>query len=118
MSDYVCVNCNTSLDEDNGLCDDCFASIPKDEWFSFVKETPYSTRNQDGQIKYFDSIEEALSDFIGDTGYRLSIEIPGNNVHIYRDELPEIEDHKPGSLGYEIQHKQITYVAAVRVNRQ
>jgi len=34
-----------------------------------MKDTPYSTRNQNSVITYFDTVEEAIADFIGYEGY-------------------------------------------------
>jgi len=67
----------------------------------FQEETNYSTRNQDGEIKYFQTIEEALEDFASYLGYRLSVIINGMSIHIHREELPDLPNAKPGSLAWE-----------------
>ena len=68
-------------------------------------------------ITFFDTVEEAIADFIGYEGYRLDIEIDGAIVHIRRDELPLISEAKPGSLAYDNPSKMISYEATVIVQR-
>lgn len=82
-----------------------------------MKDTPFSTRNQNSVITFFDTVEEAIADFIGYEGYRLDIEIDGAIVHIRRDELPLISEAKPGSLAYDNPSKMISYEATVIVQR-
>lgn len=65
-----------------------------------MEDTPYSTRNQNGLTTFFNTVEEAITDFIGYEGYRLSIKIKGSDVHFYRDELPVIPEEIPGSLSW------------------
>lgn len=50
----------------------------------------YSTRNQEGTITFFETIEEAINDFCGYLGYRLSISFDNKTLHIHRDDLPKI----------------------------
>jgi len=72
-----------------------------DDEMMFQEETNYSTRNQYGEIKYFQTIEEALEDFASYLGYRLSIFINGMSIHINREELPDLPSAKYGSLAWE-----------------
>lgn len=116
MSDYFCYSCFTELEDDLSLCDKCFSLMKMDEWITF-EETPYSTRNQNGQIKYFKTIEEALIDFFESEGYRLSIITPEKQMHFYREELPDLPKSKPGSIGYDNPSANITYNAKIMVQR-
>lgn len=56
------------------------------------KMIEFYTRNQDGKVETFDSAEEAIKSFISYDGYRLSIDVDGKSIHIYRDALPVIKD--------------------------
>jgi hypothetical protein len=84
----------------------------------FMKDTPYATRNQNGVVTFFDTVEEAVADFIGYNGYRLDIEIDGAYVYFYRDELPIVKDLKPGSLIHMNPSKYIDYESKIVVNRK
>ena len=83
-----------------------------------MKDTPYSTRNQNGVITLFDSFEEALTDFLGYEGYRLSVTTNTNEVHIYRDELPEMNNAQPGSLAYDNPSGRVTYMSQIVLQRK
>ena len=83
-----------------------------------MEDTPYSTRNQNGVVTFFDTFEEALIDFLGYNGYRLDIEIDGANVHFYRDELPVAKNSQPGSLAYMNPSKYVEYESKVVVDRK
>jgi hypothetical protein len=85
--------------------------------FMFQEETNYSTRNQFGLVSYFKTIEEALIDFLEYEGYRLSIVFKDKSVHFYRDELPELNKSKPGSMAYENPTRTIEYTAKVMVQK-
>ena len=85
--------------------------------FMFQEETNYSTRNQFGVISYFKTIEEALINFLEYEGYRLSITLKDKSVHFYRDELPELNKAKPGSMAYENPTNIIEYTAKVMVQK-
>lgn len=87
------------------------------EEYEWLKDTPYSTRNQNSVITFFDTVEEAVADFIGYEGYRLDIEINGAMIHIRRDELPLISEAKPGSLAYDNPSSMVSYEATVIVQR-
>lgn len=67
----------------------------------FLEETSYSTRNQNGVINYYKTIEQAVEAFAGYDGYRLSIDVGSFIIHIHRDELPEIPEAIPGSIGFD-----------------
>ena len=84
----------------------------------FMKDTPYSTRNQNGVITFFNSFEEALNDFLGYEGYRLSINNDNNEIHFYRDELPEIVNAQPGSLAYDNPSNRISYMSKIILQRK
>ena len=83
-----------------------------------MKDTPYATRNQNGVVTFFDSVEEAITDFIGYEGYRLDIEINGAVIYIHRDELPVISKAKPGSLAYDNPSASVSYEAKIIVARK
>jgi hypothetical protein len=83
-----------------------------------MKDTPYSTRNQNGVITFFDTADEAIADFIGYEGYRLSIKIEGATIHIHRDELPVIPNAQPGSLAYANPSARNSYEAKVIVEKR
>jgi hypothetical protein len=83
-----------------------------------MKDTPYATRNQNGVVTFFDTVEEAMADFIGYEGYRLDIEVNGATVYIYRDELPVMSKAEPGSLAYDNPSKRVRYEAIVVVERK
>jgi hypothetical protein len=83
-----------------------------------MKDTPYATRNQNGVVTFFDTVEEAIADFIGYEGYRLDIEVNGIVVFIYRDELPLMSKAQPGSLAYDNPSKRVSYEAKVVVERK
>lgn len=85
--------------------------------FMYQKESNYSTRNHFGLIKFFETIEEAISDFLEYEGYRLSITIMNKTVHFYRDELPELNKAKPGSIGYANPTAMIEYTAKIMVQK-
>ena len=89
-----------------------------EEYEECMKDTPYSTRNQNSVITYFDTIEEAIADFIGYEGYRLDIEIDDVIVHIHRDELPIIPKAEPGSISYNNPSARNIYEANVTVARK
>ena len=78
---------------------------------------PYSTRNQNGVITYFDKLEDAMNDFMGYDGYRISIKLDSSTIYIHRDELPMIPKAKPGSLAYDNPSARNTYEAKVIVER-
>jgi hypothetical protein len=82
-----------------------------------MKDTPYSTRNQNGITTFFDTAEEAIKDFIGYEGYRLSIKLDSSIIYIHRDELPTIPKAEPGSLAYDNPSARNTYEAKVIVER-
>lgn len=46
------------------------------------------TRNVYGQVTEYDSLEEAIKDFVAYEGYRLSFTTDDLSIHIHRDELP------------------------------
>lgn len=83
-----------------------------------MQDTPYSTRNQNGVVTFFNTAEEAFADFMGYDGYRLDIEINGANIHIYRDELPVAKNSQPGSLAYMNPSKYVEYESKIVVNRK
>jgi hypothetical protein len=83
-----------------------------------MKDTPYATRNQNGVVTFFDTVEEAIADFIGYEGYRLDIEINSAVIYIHRDELPVISKAKPGSLAYDNPSASVSYEAKVVVSRK
>ena len=83
-----------------------------------MKDTPYSTRNQNGVITFFDTADEAIADFIGYEGYRLSIKIEGATIYIHRDELPNVPKAQPGSLAYDNPSARNTYDAYVVVEKR
>jgi hypothetical protein len=68
--------------------------------YEFNSPTNYYTRNQDGQIFYFQTFEQALADFLSYNGYRISVETEFGSFHLHRDELPIIPNAEPGSLAY------------------
>lgn len=82
-----------------------------------IEETNYSTRNQFGVISYFETIEEALIDFLEYEGYRLSIIFGDKSVHLYRDELPTLNKAKPESIGYADPTRMIEYIAKIMVQK-
>ena len=82
-----------------------------------MEDTPYSTRKQNGVITFFDTAEEAIKDFIGYEGYRLSIKLDSSTICIHRDELPNIPKAEPGSLAYDNPSARNTYEAKVIVER-
>jgi hypothetical protein len=81
----------------------------------FQEETNYSTRDQFGMINYFETFEKALESFLSYEGYRLSIIFEDKSVHFYRDELPELNKAKLGSIGYSNPEKRIEYTAKISV---
>ena len=83
--------------------------------FMNQEEPNYSTRDQFGTINYFGTFEQALESFLSYDGYRLSIHLADKSVHLYRDELPELNKSKPGSIGYENPTGMIEYTAKVLV---
>lgn len=82
-----------------------------DDEMMFQEETNYSTRDQNGQIVYFETIEEAIKSFVSYDGYRLSIVTDEFSLYIFRDELPELTDYQPGSIGYS--NPAITYKSTI-----
>ena len=83
----------------------------------YMDDGPYSTRNQNGVITYFDKLEDAMNDFMGYDGYRISIKLDSSTIYIHRDELPMIPKAKPGSLAYDNPSARNTYEAKVIVER-
>jgi hypothetical protein len=83
-----------------------------------LEDTPYSTRNQNGVITFFNTAEEAFSDFIKYDGYRVSIEVEGAVIYIHRDELPLIPTAKPGSLAYANPSARNIYEAKVIIEKR
>lgn len=77
----------------------------------------YHTRNRIGVINWYDNIDDALTDFLSYDGYRLGIESNGDTVYFFRDELPNLPNFKPGSLGYENPSKDIEYNSKVLLQR-
>lgn len=63
-----------------------------------MKSTNYYTRDQNGIVTFFDTIEEAIANFISYEGYRLSIETDEAITTIRREELPMIPEYEKGSL--------------------
>jgi hypothetical protein len=61
-----------------------------------------SCRNTDGVVYYFDSLEDALNNFISYDGYRLSLVSRDISFHVYREELPSI----PKNFDFDRQSKQ------------
>ena len=84
----------------------------------FMEDTPYSTRDQNGVITFFNTVEEAIANFAGYEGYRLSIKVNDMTIYIHRDELPVISNAKPGSLAYSNPSSRIEYEAKVIVEKR
>lgn len=82
-----------------------------------MEDTAYSTRNQNGVITYFDKLEDAMNDFMGYDGYRISIKLDSSTIYIHRDELPVIPKAKPGSLAYDNPSARNEYEAKLIVER-
>lgn len=88
-----------------------------DDEMMFQEETNYSTRDQNGQIVYFDTIEEAIKNFVSYDGYRLSIKIENSYIYIYRDELPVIPKEIPGEMSWFNPSARNEYEAKIIVER-
>lgn len=85
--------------------------------FDFLEETSYSTRNQTGVIKYFNTFEEALQDFLDYEGYRLDVTLDNCYFFLYRDELPELPEAEEGSLRFEDPTSTISYVSKIMIRK-
>ena len=83
----------------------------------FMQDTDYSVRDQNGMITFFDTADQAVANFIGYEGYRLSIKVEGATVYFYRDELPIIPNCKPGSLADANPSARNEYEAKIIVTR-
>ena len=83
-----------------------------------MEDTPYSTRDQNGVITFFDTADKAIANFISYEGYRLSIKIEAATIHMYRDELPVISNAKQGSLAYSNPSARIEYEAKIIVEKK
>ena len=83
----------------------------------FLEETSYSTRDQNGVITYYKTIEEAVEAFAGYDGYRLSIDVGTFTILIHRDELPEIPNALPGSISFDDPSALKKYQATVHIYR-
>lgn len=75
----------------------------------------YHTRNQNGIVKYYDNIDEAMKDFLSYEGYRLGIDMGDNVIYIFREELPEMPKGEPGSLSYSDPTRRIVYNSKITV---
>ena len=61
------------------------------------EETPYYIRDTDGGTYYVDTLEEALAEFTGPKGYRLTLNAGENKIVIRRGEWPVAEQDIDGS---------------------
>lgn len=51
----------------------------------------YGTRTQDGIVKEYDSLEDAMKAFAAYDGYRLTLHLDDITINIHRDELPLVD---------------------------
>ena len=55
-------------------------------------ETPFYIRTADGATFYVETLEEALTEFSGDNGYRLTLTAGNQEVVIRRSGEPEVDE--------------------------
>lgn len=77
----------------------------------------FHTRNQHGQINYYETLDEAMEAFLAYDGYRLGFGVNGKMVWFFRDELPKDKKPKPGSLAYDNPSKSVEYDSKIVVYR-
>jgi len=119
---------NEEFNEEENFDPVFIEEINEEEDFDFVLEVvdpndfqnqgKFATRDQNGRIKYYHELERAIQDFLSYDGYRLDLESDDSYMFIHREELPEIIDYKPGSIGFANQNSTVFYQAKITVIRK
>lgn len=80
------------------------------------KDVEISCRNTDGIVYEFESLYDAINNFLSYEGYRVSMVSKDFSFHLYRDELPMIT--KGFDLGSDSKKYEARVVCFQKVNHE
>ena len=116
---------NEEFNEEESFDPVFIEEVNEEEDFDFVLEVvdpndfqnqgKFATRDQNGNLKYYHELERAIQDFLSYDGYRLDLESDDAYMFIHREELPEVVDYKPGSIGFANPSSTVFYQAKITV---